>query len=121
MLSSEERAAKMAMWLAHWNGWKESGESMSAYARRQGFDADAAYRWKRILRRGGEWIDDAPPDSAASPRRKPVKFARVSLSDALRAAPLVLRLSFSNGRRAELDLSDISQLGAIIAALEPAA
>jgi hypothetical protein len=121
MLTSEERATKTAMWLAHWNGWKDSGESLAAYARRQGFDADAAYRWKRILRRGGQWIDDVPPHSNAVPRRKAVKFARVALSDSPRTASMLLRISFSNGRRAELDLADVSQLGAVIAALEQAA
>jgi hypothetical protein len=45
------------MWLAHWQGWKISGVSMAEYARREGFDVDAAYRWKRVLRRAGQWAE----------------------------------------------------------------
>ena len=126
MLTSEERAAKTAMWLEHWRGWKDSGESLAAYARRQGFNADAAHRWKRILRRRGQWTDadDAPLPGAVARTRKPratPKFARVALSDSPRAASMLLRLSFSNGRRAEIDLTDVSHLGAVIAALEHSA
>ncbi len=29
MLTSEQRATMSAMWRAHWEGWKESGESMA--------------------------------------------------------------------------------------------
>ncbi len=120
MLTSEQRATVSAMWRAHWEGWKESGESMAAYARRQGFDADAAYRWKRILRRGGAWIEDAPLTCKAMPPPQAAKFARVALNDSARTASMLLRISLSNGRRAELDLQDVSQLGAVIAALEQA-
>jgi hypothetical protein len=126
MLTSEERAAKTAMWLEHWRGWKESGESVAAYARRQGFNVDAAYRWRRILRRRGQWTDadDAPLHGTVARTRKPratPKFARVALSDSPRPASMLLRLSFSNGRRAEIDLTDVSQLGAVITALEHSA
>jgi hypothetical protein len=123
MLTSGDRAAKTAMWLEHWRGWKESGESLAAYARRQGFDADAAYRWKRILRRCGQWTDadEAQPGGKAVARRTAAKFARVALSDLPRAASMLLRLSLSNGRRADLELADVSQLGQVIAVLEQAA
>jgi hypothetical protein len=126
MLTLEGRAAKTAMWLEHWRGWKESGESVAAYARRQGFNVDAAYRWRRILRRRGQWTDadDASLPGAVARTRKPraaPKFARVALRDSPRAASMLLRISLSNGRRAELDLTDVSQLGAVIAALDPAA
>jgi hypothetical protein len=51
MLTQEQRATMSAMWLAHWCGWQGSGVSMAEYARREGFDADAAYRWRRMVRR----------------------------------------------------------------------
>ena len=57
MLTREQRVTKAAMWLAHWQGWQSSGASMAEYARREGFDVDAAYRWKRILRRAGQWVE----------------------------------------------------------------
>lgn len=62
MLTREQRATMSAMWLAHWRGWQGTGISMAEYARREGFDADAAYRWRRVLRRTGHWLeaDGAP-------------------------------------------------------------
>ena len=56
MLTQEKRARMSAMWLAHWRGWQGTGISMAEYARREGFDADAAYRWRRVLRRTGQWV-----------------------------------------------------------------
>jgi len=47
-------SSSSAMWLAHWRGWQGTGVSMAEYARREGFDADAAYRWRRVLRRTGK-------------------------------------------------------------------
>ena len=47
MLTQEQRATMSTMWLAHWRGWQGSGVSMAEYARREGFDADAAYRSPR--------------------------------------------------------------------------
>jgi hypothetical protein len=47
MLTREQRVAKGAEWLAHWCGWQSSAVSMAEYARREEFDADAAYRWRR--------------------------------------------------------------------------
>jgi hypothetical protein len=125
MLTREDRATQGAMWLEHLRGWQGSGESLASYARRQGFDADAAYRWKRILRRGGQWTDahDAPPVRkavVASPRRAS-KFVRVRVSDGPRVASMLLRLSLSNGRRAELELADVSQLGEVLSLIERAA
>ena len=47
---------------------------MAEYARREGFDADAAYRWRRVLRRTGQWLEaDGTPavgKAAAVKKRK---------------------------------------------------
>ena len=94
---------------------------MAEYARREGFDADAAYRWKRILRRTGQWVET---EVASAVRRKkrapPIRFARVTMS-APPAASMVVRLVLMNGRRAELDIGGVGQLKEVIDELERAA
>lgn len=127
MLTREERAAKGAMWLAHWQGWQSSGVSMAEYARREGFDADMAYRWRRILRRTGQWADAecgcavSVPSAAGKPKAA-AKFARVTVSEApALSASMTLRLVLGNGRRAELELIGITQLGEVLGILERSA
>jgi transposase-like protein len=122
MMTSEDRVAKGAMWLEQLRGWQDSGESLVSYARRRGFDAEAAYRWRRILRRSGQWTGaQAERKVVNTAARAAAKFARVALSDGARAASMLLRLSLSNGRRAELELADISQLGEVLRLIERAA
>ena len=127
MLTQEQRATMSAMWLARWHGWHGSGVSMAEYARREGFDADAAYRWRRVLRRTGQWVeaDGAPAVSKAATvkkRRPAVRFARVAVSDtAPPCASMLLRLVLTNGRRAELEIGGVAHLGEVIGILERAA
>ncbi len=111
-----------AMWLTRWRGWRSSGMRMSEYARREGFNAHSAYRWRRHARRSGRWLDDS-----AQPRReltvaKPqpaVKFARVAVSDASAdRCSMLLRVDLTNGRRAELEIGGVSQLGEVLDVLE---
>ena len=124
MLTQEQRATMSAMWLARWGGWQGSGVSMAEYARREGFDADGAYRWRRVLRRTGQWTqgDGAPARSRAvtvKQQRPAVRFARVAVRDTPpRSASMLLRLLMINGRRAELEIGSIAQLGEVIDALE---
>jgi hypothetical protein len=124
MLTRERRATMSAMWLAHWRGWQGSGVSMAEYARREGFDADAAYRWKRVLRRTGQWVeaDGAPAASKVARVKKPrsaVGFARVAVSDSPPpSALMLLRLLLANGRRAELEIGGIAQFGEVLSVLE---
>src|SRR5208282_1487030 len=102
MLTQEQRATMSAMWLAHWRGWQGSGVSMAEYARREGFDADAAYRWRRVLRRTGQWVEaeGAPALSKVATvkkRRSAVRFARVAVKDTpLTSAAMLLRLVLMN-------------------------
>jgi transposase-like protein len=127
MLTREQRAAMSAMWLAHWRGWQGSGVSMAEYARREGFDADAAYRWRRVLRRTGQWVEaDGTPavNKAATVKRRKaaVRFARVAVKDTPPApASLVLRLVLRNGRRAELEMGGVAHLGEVLGVLEQVA
>ena len=120
MLTREQRATSGAKWLSHWQAWQSSGLPMAEYARREGFDADAAYRWRRILRRTGQWVEaEAVPAVKRKRRAQRVRFARVTLN----APPvaMVMRLMLSNGRRAELEFSSVGQIGDVIEALERAA
>ena len=127
MLTQEQRATMGAMWLAHWRGWQGSGVSMAEYARREGFDADAAYRWRRVLRRTGQWVEaDGTPaaNKAATVKRRKaaVRFARVTVKDKPPAsASLLLRLVLRNGRRAELEMGGVEHLGEVLGVLEQVA
>jgi transposase-like protein len=125
MLTEEQRATMSATWLAHWRGWQGTGVSMAEYARREGFDADAAYRWRRVLRRTGQWIeaDETPAVSKAAATVKKhktaVRFARVAVNDTpLASSALVLRLVLRNGRRAELQMGSVADLGEVLGVLE---
>lgn len=122
MLSQEQRATKRAMWLAHWQGWKVSGVSMAEYARREGFDVDAAYRWKRVLGRTGQWTEAAAaPVVKRKKRAGAVRFARVAVSDMPRATSMLLRVVLANGRRAELEIGGVGDLRDVLCVLERAA
>ena len=122
MFTREERARMGAMWLAHLQGWRASGISLAEYARREGFDADGAYRWKRILRRTGQWVE-APAAAAvkSTQRSSPVQFARVAVNDGPPPAGMLLRLVLMNGRRAELQIEGIGNLKDVLGVLERAA
>jgi hypothetical protein len=121
MLTGEQRATKAAMWLAHWRGWKASGVSMAEYARREGFDVDAAYRWKRVLRRTGQWAEATAAPAVKKKRVAAVRFARVSVSDMPRPTSMLLRVVLVNGRRAELEIGGVANLGEVLSVLERAA
>lgn len=121
MLTAEARERAVGKWLAHWRGWESCGVSMAEYARREGFDADAAYRWKRILRRAGQWTEaQGAPAAKRKKRVSPARFARVSVSDPP-VVSMVVRLVLVNGRRAELEVHGSVQLGEILGVLERAA
>ena len=73
-----------------------------------------AYRWRRVLRRTGQWVeaDGAPAVSKAATvkkRRPAVRFARVAVSDTPPpSASMLLRLVLTNGRRAELEIGGVA-------------
>jgi transposase-like protein len=116
------REQTRAMWFARWQGWRSSGLKMSEYARREGFNAHSAYRWRRTARHSGQWSDSAAKPGKAVTEAKsqpPVQFVRVALSDAPAArSAVLLRLVLTNGRRAELEIDDVPQLGEVLDMLE---
>jgi transposase-like protein len=116
------REQRSALWLARWQGLRSSGLKMSEYARREGFNAHSAYRWRRRARHSGQWSDSVAKAGKAvtvAKRQPAVQFARVAVSDApaVRSA-LLLRLVLANGRRAELEIGDVPQLGEVLDVLE---
>ncbi len=116
------REQTRAMWMARWQGLRGSGLKMTDYARREGFNAHSAYRWRRTARRTGQWSDAATKPGKAITVAKPpaaVQFARVAVSDAPAVRSSVqLRLVLINGRRAELEIGDVARLGAVLDLLE---
>jgi transposase-like protein len=124
MLTLEQRARMSATWLGRWRGWQGSGLSVAEYARREGFDADAAYRWRRVLRRTGQWLEAGSTPAAGKTvavkkRKAAVRFARVAVKDTSAAtASMFLRLVLTNGRRAELEIGGIANLGDVLGILE---
>jgi hypothetical protein len=106
------------MWQARWTGLHSSGLTMKEYAQREGFHAPSAYRWLRKTRRSGLWLDDPTPGKAIAVRkpRAAAVFARVAVSDtpAARSSMLRLRLVLANGRRAELEIDGVAQLGELL-------
>jgi len=92
------------------------------YCRRRGFRPGEAYQWKRNLRSAGRWPAEAANTrrSAVVAKRAPPQFARVRIAPEQQGAlaPLHLQLHLSNGRRADLLLSDERQLRRVLALLE---
>jgi hypothetical protein len=109
-----------AMWHARWTGLRGSGLTMKDFAQREGFPAPSAYRWLRKARRCGLWLDEPKPGKAIAvtePRATAV-FARVAVNDTPARGSMLLRLVLSNGRRAELEIGGVAQLGEVLDALE---
>jgi hypothetical protein len=123
MLTREQRATMAAMWLGRWRAWQGSGVSMAEYARREGFDADAAYRWQRVLRRTGQWVEaDGTPAEGKAAVKATARFARVAVKDTpVAASSMMLRLVLKNGRHAELEIGGVAHLSEVLGVLEQAA
>lgn len=111
-----------AMWRARWRGLRRSGLKMAEYARREGFNAHSAYRWRRRASRSRQWVDTAakPGKAVMIAKASPaVQFARVAVSDAPAVRRAVfLRLLLTNGRRAELEIGEVAQLSEVLDMLE---
>ena len=109
-----------AMWHARWQGLRSSGLTMKDFAQREGFCGPSAYRWLRKARRCGLWSDEPKPGKAMAvtkPRGTAV-FARVAVSDTPARSSMLLRLVLTNGRRAELEIGGVAQLGEVLDVLE---
>lgn len=118
-MTAEEAAKKTAAWLERLHAWRKSGLTLAAYVRQQQLKDWEAYEWRARLRRQGLWTE--PGDGKESGGKAVVRFARVRVKEpqiAVRHGPLLLRVGFGNGRSAELQLLDVSQLGEVFATLE---
>lgn len=123
MLKREDRQRKVAEWLEHLQGWKASGESLAAYARRCSLPLWAAYHWRAVLTGEGSWHEESKAQAAPGivqrrAQRVSLRFARVAVSDMPRAMPLIVRVQFENGRRAEVELRHVDQLADVLELLE---
>lgn len=116
MSKQEDRSRKIAEWLEHLQSWRDSGQSLAAYAKGQGLALWAMYHWRVVLIREGRWQEQ--PSASRGRSARPLQFARVAVTDSPRLAPVSVRIVLGNGRRAEIELSELRQLGEIISALE---
>jgi hypothetical protein len=122
MVSNENREAKAGQWLQRLQEAAALKVSLVDYCRRHGLRPGEAYQWKRNLRGAGRW-PVLPSDTSRSTvvaRTAPPGFARVCIAGepSTISVPLHLQLHLSNGRRAELVLSDERQLPRVLELLE---
>lgn len=122
-MKREERDRKAAEWLEHLQSWKESGQSLAAYARGHGLTAWSAYQWRRALRRDGSFREEPGAQRRLRARRDdspriPLRFARVALASAPPTAPMIVRIQLANARRVEIEFGADHQLGELLTLLE---
>jgi hypothetical protein len=115
----DDRVHKITQWLEHLQCWRDSGKSLAAYAKEHGLALWAIYHWRGVLIRQGRWHPE-PKTTAKSGCRSTLalRFARITVTDRCPPMLLTVRLHVTNGRRAEIDLMGIEQLGAILGVLE---
>jgi hypothetical protein len=125
MSRREDRERKIAGWLEHLEGWKASGEALSRYARSHGIEAGSMYYWRSVLRGEGRWPEEPgrtdrgrKPGVAPESARVPLRFACVKVEPPSRGSALTIRVTLTNGRRAEIDLQDTQRLSEVLGALE---
>lgn len=120
MSKQEDRAQKIAEWLRHLQGWKDSGQSLAAYARGHGLALWAMYHWRGVLIREGRWQERKPKVSGRlrSSSPVPMRFTKVAVTELRPPMPVTVRLHLSNGRHAEIDLRGVEQLDVLLTALE---
>lgn len=125
MSRREDRERRIVGWLEHLESWKASGEALSAYARSHGIEAGSMYYWRGVLRREGRWPDElgkadrgGKPGAASELSRVPLRFARMKLGKVSRGPTVKIRVTLTNGRRAEIELEDTQRLSEVLGALE---
>lgn len=122
MVSNEDREAKAAEWLQRLQEAAALKVSLVDFCRRHGLRPGEAYQWKRNLRSAGRWPAEATNSSRSAVVAKTAspRFVRVRIAPEPPevSVPLHLQLHLSNGRRAELLLSDERQLRRVLALLE---
>ena len=127
MAGNEDRESQALVWLERLRAAAAGKQTLVEYCRRHGLRPGEAYQWKRNLGGAGRW--PALRSEATNSNRSTVvataaaaRFARVRIVPEQRmvSAPLhlQLQLQLTNGRRAELLLSDERQLPRVLALLE---
>jgi hypothetical protein len=125
MMKEEDREASAEVWLERFREAAASKEPLVEYARRHGLKPGEAYRWRENLRRAGRWPTRSAntagvSGATAAPGTATPRFARVRIAaeqPTISSALLCLHLQLTNGRRAELLLSD-EQLPRVLKLLE---
>lgn len=119
MSKQGDRAQKITEWLKQLQGWKDSGQSLAAYAKAHGLTLWAMYHWRGVLVREGHWEQERKA-FAKSRSRSPVspRFAKVSVRELCPPMPVTVRWHLANGRRAEIDLPGVEQLEAVLGMLD---
>ena len=101
-------------------GARSAGVALSAHVRSRGLNLRGIYDAIAQLRRRGI-VPPAPQRARKRASSVPVRFAKVEVRPAVAAMSLCLRLTLTNGRRAELEVEDVEQLPRVLAALEAVA
>jgi hypothetical protein len=120
MMKEEDRGARAEVWLQRLREAAASKEPLVEYARRHGLKPGEAYRWRENLRRAGRWPAHSANTARVSRATAAPRFARVRIAaeqPTISSALLCLHLQLTNGRRAELLLSD-EQLPRVLKLLE---
>ena len=120
-MSTETQESKAADWLKRLREAEAADETLVEYTRRLGLKVGEAYRWKRHLRRIGQWpVSGARLTGKKSLVRSKPRFARVRIAEQSEAMSLSVRLQVQllNGRRAEMTITDEGQLSRVLAVLE---
>jgi hypothetical protein len=120
MMSNEDRESQALVWMERLREAAGAKQSLADYCRRHGLRPGEAYQWKRNLRSAGRWPAAKVNRSTVVARAAAPRFARVRIVSEQRtvSAPLHLQLYLTNGRRAELLLSDERQLPRVLTLLE---
>lgn len=120
MSRREDRERRLAEWLEHLELCKASGEALSTYARGHGIEPGLMYYWRSVLRRAGRWPGEPGRKTrvVSESARVPLRFARVKLEQVTAASAVTIRVTLTNGRRAEIDLQDTQSLSEVLGALE---
>ena len=122
MSKQEARAQRINEWLEHLPRWEAAGGSLASYAKEHGLALWALYHWRNVLIHEGRWQPTQQPRKTRLATRReavPLHFARVAVGWGADGAVLhIVRLQFGNGRRAEIELTQIDPLIQLISALE---
>lgn len=120
MSRREDHERKSAEWLEHLQSWKDSGESLSAYARSRHLPLWALYHWRKILQREERWSEEprSKGGSKTGAHRVPLRFARVAVNERTEPSRMTVRVQLLSRRHVEIELDSAGQLAEVLEVLE---